>query len=609
MKQIKRVIVNMSFRKRLLFTYIVLISIPLLLFGNQFYQLSSDVMAENAQLNAYQIVKKNNEIIDTKLGQINQTILSFIADKDLYATFAEIKPDSDYYINLMDIRVSNILNKYFATSNDIYSTQLATSKYTFMNRPAQTTTKNFIPKGVFKNTDIYKIASGQEGKIIWVPTYDFSDMFHVDYIKGSNIEYKNLFSVIQMMNKTYFNGYNFLDFPDDIERPVLIVNMKEDFYHNVFDQSIPLEGSYYFVVTQDGKVVSHQNKDDVAKTIEIPWLADIVEKESGTDIVEYLGEKMIICYDTSTITHWISVVLIPYHSVIDKIKPTIMNYMILYIIGLILVSIFISYFISGLITKPIITLRKAIRKTGQGHFNSQVDEVGSIEIRELITKFNEMNTDIQLLIQEKFEKELKEKDAEILALNLQLDPHFMYNTLNLINLMMIETGQDEISELMDSLSSMLKYTVKNKKSLVSFEEDLVFLKSYIAIMTKRFEGKHDVEFDIDERIYHYDVPKFLLQPFVENTFVHAFNSQKNKGFLKVTCWIEDYFRYFSIEDNGCGITSERLKEIQSKNSNSIGISNVDSRIKLVYGNEYGVEIKSAIGEGTQIFIRLPLLTS
>lgn len=527
----------------------------------------------------------------------------------MYEIFAEIRPDNDYNINLMDINVSSILNKYFATSNDIYSAQLATSEYTFMNRPLQTTTKNFIPKGVFKDTDIYRIASADEGKIIWVPTYDFSEMFHVDYIKDSNVEYKNLFSVVQMMNKTYFNGRNFLDFPDDIERPVLIVNIKEDFYHSVFDQSIPIEGSYYFVITRDGEVISHQNPDYIATTLEIPWLKGIIEKESGIDVVDYQGEKMIICYDTSSITNWVSVVLIPYTSIIDKIKPSLMNYMIILIIGLIAVSIFISYFISGLITKPIITLQKAIRKTGQGHFNSQVNEVGSIEIRELIIKFNKMNSDIHSLIQEKFEKELKEKDAEILALNLQLDPHFMYNTLNLINLMMIENGQDEISELMDSLSSMLKYTVKNKRSLVSFDEDLIFLKSYIAIMTKRFEGKHTVKINIDERLYNYEVPKFLMQPFVENAFVHAFNDSKDMGQLVITGWIEAGLRCFTIQDNGCGISAERMAEIQSESSNSIGINNVDSRIKLVYGHENGVKMASVLGEGTKVTIVLPLYSN
>lgn len=607
MGKIRIFIKNINLRMRLLIIFILLISIPMLVFGVRFYLLSKEVMEENAQKNAYQIVKKNNEIIDTKLGQINEKILSFIGDEAIYATFADIRPVSDYHINLMDINISKLLNKYFGYSNDIYSAQLATSYFTFINRAEKgTTTKNYIPKGVLKETEIYETAFEAEGKILWVPTYEFSNMFHVDYLKNSNLEYKYLFSVIQMMNKTYFDGHSFLDFPSDVERPVLIINLKENFYKSVFDKSIPTDGSYYFVVTKEGKVVSHQDSNKLATTLDIPWLKRIAEKGSGTDIVNFEGKKMIICYDTSKVTDWVSVVLIPYDRLLEKIMPTMTSYMIGLMLILILVSVIISYFISGMITNPILKLMKAIRKTGQGQFDSRVDEVGSIEFRELINRFNGMNEKIQKLIIENFEKEIKEKEAEILVLNLQLDPHFMYNTLNLINLMLIENGQDEVSNLIDNLSNMLKYTVRNKKGLVPFSEDLVFLKSYVSIMTKRFEGKYQVDYIIDERLYAYEVPKFFMQPYVENSFVHAFNSLKTNGILKIICWIDGNIRYYCVEDNGCGIAIDKLNEINSENSASIGINNVHNRIKLVYGDDYGVSIESAQGKGTKILIRLPL---
>lgn len=607
MEKTRRLYKNMSLRKRLLITFILLISIPMIVFGFRFYLLSKEVMEDSAQKNAYQIVKKNNEIIDTKLGQINEKILSFIGDDALYSIFSDIRPTSDYNINLMDIHVSKLLNKYFGYSNDIYSVQVATSYFTFIKRPEKvTTTKNYIPKGVFKDTELYRTAFEGDGRILWVPTYEFSDMFHVNYLKKSNLEYKYLFSVIQMMNRTYFDGRSFLSFPSDVERPVLIINLKEGFYHSVFKDSIPIDGSYYFVVTKDGKVVSHQEQSKLATTLDIPWLKEIAQKGSGTDIVEFEGKKMIICYDTSKVTDWVSVVLIPYDRLLDKIMPTISRYMVALMIILIFISLLISYFISGMITKPILKLTKAIRKTGQGKFDSRVDEIGSIEFRELIVKFNDMNEKIQNLIKENFEKEIKEKEAEILVLNLQLDPHFMYNTLNLINLMLIENGQDEVSELIDNLSNMLKYTVRNKKGLVTFKEDLLFLKSYISIMTKRFEGKYQVEYIIDERLYEYEVPKFFMQPYVENSFVHAFNVLKTNGLLKITGWIDGDLRYYSIEDNGSGIELEKLTEINTNNSASIGINNVNNRIKLVYGNDYGVHIESVLGLGTKIIICLPL---
>ncbi len=136
-----------------------------------------------------------------------------------------------------------------------------------------------------------------------------------------------------------------------------------------------------------------------------------------------------------------------------------------------------------------------------------------------------MNGKIQRLIEENYESKIKEKEAEITALNLQLDPHFMYNTLNLINLISVENGQDEVSEMIVSLSTMLKYTVKSQKPLVPFKDDWEYLKSYMYIIKKRFEGKFYFQYEMDPRLFVYGVPKFFLQPFVENALVHAFDSQ------------------------------------------------------------------------------------
>lgn len=597
----------MSLRKSFFVTFIVLLFMTFMIFGISFYTLSLNVLSDYAQKNAYLMVKKNNEIVDVKLKQINESVFSFISDEEVYKTFEEIAPSSDYNINLMDIRISEVLNKYFGYSEDIYSAQLATSYYTFFSRAHTTTSKNYIPKGVLRDTLIYKNASANEGKILWIPTYDFTDMFHVRYLDASNLEYRYLFSVVQMMNKTYFDGRKFLDLPENVEKPVLIINLKEEFYRQIFKGSVSIDNSLYFVMTNQGEVVSHEAVDQLAKKWDFPYTSQIISKGSGTDIITYEGQKTIMVYDQSKVTGWYAVVLIPYDSLMKKITPTIRNYVLILGIVLIIGAVFISYILAGLITKPMTQLSSAITKTGEGRFNTQVEVSGSIELRKLISKFNEMNENIQILIRENFEKDIKEKEAEILALNLQLDPHFLYNTLNLINLMLLENGEDEISELIENLSSMLKYTVKSQNGLVSFTEDMNFLKSYVGVMTKRFEGKYAVEYIIDDRLYEYEVPKFLLQPFVENIFVHAYKSSTTEATIKIVCWMDAERRYFSIEDQGKGIDDKTLRAIETDQTESIGILNVKHRIQMVYGAGFGVSIQSKVDFGTKVIICLPLI--
>ncbi len=598
---------DMELKTKLLISYIFLITIPSCIIGFRYYTLSKDVISDIAKKNVYEIVRKNNEIIDTKLSQIQENIFSFTVDPELYKAFSEIHPETEYDIQLLDYKISNVLNKYFSHSQDIYSAQLATSYFTFSPMSSNVTAvKSFIPEGAFINSELYKVAKAADGKLQWFPTYKFDDMFNVGYMKDVNIDYRYLFSAVEMVRSSYFDGSNYLTLANDVERPVLLVNLKEEFFQRTFRNSIPIEGSFFFVITKNGQVVSHQEQSKITTIEDMSWLGDILKKQSGTDSIIIDGKKMIICYDTSKITGWMSIAVIPSDRLVNQILLKLRYFVIYGAIILISISIFISYIISSKITKPIKKLISGIKKIGEGNFNVKVKDVGGKEFKELISKFNAMNDKIQKLIKENYEIKIKEKEAEIMALNLQLDPHFMYNTLNLINLISMENGQDEISEMIMSLSTMLKYTVKNKKDIVSFEEDIYYLKGYIFIMTKRFEGRFSVEYNIDKRLYGSSVPKFLMQPFVENSLIHGFETFKPGSRLVINCWIDGNTGYFSVEDNGCGMSSEKLDEIVNNKSNSVGISNIENRIKIIYGEGYGVKFESELGVGTKVTIKLPL---
>ena len=598
---------NLSLRTKLVITYVVLITIPVFLIGWRYYSTSTEVISDIARKNAYELVKKNNEIIDVKLSQTMNTISSFISDKDLVDAFTDVDTQDDYSILALDNKVTNILNKYFLQSQDLYSAQLATSYFVFGPRSlTMTTVKSLIPKDSFTNSEIYTAAKAQSGKIQWIPTYNFGRMFNIQYLDEIDVDYKYMFSAVVEVKGFYYENGVFSSLAANVEKPVLILNYKEDFFQQVYKNSIPIEGSYFFVMTKDGYIVSHQDRNLIAKKKPMLWLDQILSKENGTDLVEIDGKKMIVCYNTSKVTGWISVAVIPPDRLVEPVVNAVRSYTVYVAIALTLIAIFVAYFLSMKITSPLNMLIKAIKRTGEGNFYLKMKEEGGRESKELIHRFNVMNEKIQRLIEENYETKIREKEAEITALSLQLDPHFMYNTLNLINLISMENNQDEISEMLVSLSTMLKYTVKNRKDLVSFKEDMEYLKSYTFIMTKRFAGKFIVEYDIDPVLYNHAVPKFLLQPFVENSLIHGFEGLKKRGVLKIRCWLDNGVRYYYVEDNGKGINPDTLAKIMSSENGSIGISNIDKRIKITYGNEYGVRIDSELNKGTTAIITMPV---
>jgi two-component system sensor histidine kinase YesM len=598
---------KLGLKTQLIFVYIILITIPLFIFGIRYFTVSKNIVSEIARKNVYEMVIKNNQIMDTKLSQATDNIVSFLVDRDLYGAFSSIKPTDDYQISLLDKQVSIVMDKYFSHLQDVYSVQLVTSYASFRPylNPNAGSGKNFIPAGVIQHTSIYGDAVKNEGKIIWIPTYNFSQMFDVAYMDKANIEFRYMFSAAVQVNGSYFDGSSYFTFAPDIEKPVLLVNYKEDFLQNVFRRSLPVDGSYYFIVTSNGQYVSHQDTSKIGTNDHYPWMADLLAKGSGTANVTIDGKSMIVCFDTSKVTGWTSFVVISPDQLLGKILDTLKTYLIYSFLLLIIVALITSYFVTDRITKPIRTLLKAIRKTGEGQFDITVSEKGSKELVVLSQKFKEMNSKIHKLIEEIYESQIREKEAEITALNLQLDPHFMYNTLNLINLISVENGQDEISEMIVSLSNMLKYTVKSKKDPVPFQADWEYLQGYIMIMTKRFEGRFQTMFDMDPDLFTYGVPKFFLQPFVENAFVHAFESTKSGGLLKISGWFDEGIRYFCVEDNGTGIDQETLDKLLKEESGSVGMFNVHQRIRIAYGEQYGVHIESEKGKGTRVTIRLP----
>lgn len=211
-----------------------------------------------------------------------------------------------------------------------------------------------------------------------------------------------------------------------------------------------------------------------------------------------------------------------------------------------------------------------------------------------------------MLIHEKYEMMIQKRDTEIMSLNIQMNPHFLYNSLNIINWVCLKGEQENASKMLLNLSRMLQYTSQNGDVLVPLWEDLDWLKRYIGIMQKRYQDQFEVSMDIPEYLRSLEVPKLFLQPFVENAIVHGFKNYQDSGKIWISAEEEENDILFYVEDNGCGICEEDLKEILNKERKSIGVRNTNKRIRMIYGEKYGVTISSQLEEGTVVTIRLPL---
>jgi len=589
----------MTFRSRLLASYIVLIALPLIVLSTLFYRTSLNVVTEQAQKNVYEIVRKNNEVIDTKLGFVDQNSRSLFADKDLFQIFNHLNPQKEEELLAADRQISAILSKYFSQNEDVYAYQLWTSYFSFG------TSRN-MPQGDPTHSLIYREAQQAGGKMVWYPTYNFADMFNQSWLSQGDIDFRYLFSATRLLNFSHLEDSTLVKLNPEVERPVLTISYQSDVLDSLFEKSIPT-GSRYLVLDPDNVVVAGSDDTLLTKVYKESWVLPFQNAGSGTQRMKLDGRNMIICFDRSEVTGWLSIVITPESVLVSSLVPVIRTSLAVAAAILGLVALIFAYFILSRMTGPIKKLLGAMRSVGEGDFQTRVEVSANDEFGLLLLRFNRMNDRISMLVKENYEIKLKEQEAEIHALNMQMNPHFLYNTLNIMNWTAIENNQKELSKMLVCLSNMLHYTSRKEWGAVHLSEEMEWMKNYFYIMSARFEGKFTVKYEMNPILFDYKVPRLLFQPFVENAILHGFDQLEEGGLITISGWVEEDARIFEIRDNGRGMSQQTIHAILYKESSSVGIKNTIARIRMTYGEAYGIEIRSEHREGTLVRIRLPLL--
>ena len=195
--------------------------------------------------------------------------------------------------------------------------------------------------------------------------------------------------------------------------------------------------------------------------------------------------------------------------------------------------------------------------------------------------------------------------AELVALQCQLNPHFLFNTLNTLKWIATLNHVTPVSHGIDALSSLLQSTLIKKDELIPFDDELRNLKNYCDIQQLRYAGRFEMEYQIEDAAGYWTVPRFILQPLVENSILHGTADEDDFVTITVRATVSENLLTIHISDTGCGFDPSAIKEKNSERFSGIGLSNVDERMRLHYGNEYGLTIESAPGTGTQCILRIP----
>ena len=359
-----------------------------------------------------------------------------------------------------------------------------------------------------------------------------------------------------------------------------------------------------FVTDSSGMILSHNDASQLGtrpdnfifSETDAPFLVSTAKIDGEKSIIistAFSPRSSLIGFS------WRLVSILPYDDLFHVLNQ-ILDALLTACFTMIILAVFLSFFLTGHLTRSLKRLQTRLKDLGSGNLDSFLDSNPRDELWDLEQGYNEMVQQIcELLEKNRLEQE-KKRELELTALQAQINPHFLYNTLDAIGWIAVMKGQNEIEQMVMELSRFFRLSLHKGDKKITIEDEMGIVISYVTIEQLRNPGKFDIKYEIEPEITGLLVPKIILQPIVENAIKHGVSQVRRHGMITVRGYRKGDDVYLEVSDNGCGF---RQKSSHIHGS-GYGLRNVNERIQLEYGSEYGISVQSIEGEGTTVQIHI-----
>ncbi|WP_248926518.1 cache domain-containing sensor histidine kinase [Paenibacillus hamazuiensis] len=595
-----------------IYVYFIIVIVLSLLSVSVFSYFQSS-QALDRQVEKYMAQTINNALYQTDIYLQNYELVSnsLISNQDIRA-FLEIEP-TDYY-------------EYFYYSDQIkrYALQPLFTLYRQLNLIYVIGDNG---RSVFYDNQNVRMPDDasieQQYKLLQSVTPVNGDMAILNV--SSRPDEKNL--VITLARK--IRGKSSFDF-----KGVLAIEFRVQELSRIWDGLDLGKNDYFFILDETGHYIYHPDKEKLGTEVQGSLAENVMSDGKGMFVDRVGQEDRLFVSRKSAYSKWTLVVSMPVKELrapISTIRSTTL------IVGLLtlIVALWLAYRFGQSIVAPIRVLKEGMRETEKGNWQ-YIDESGrSDEIGGLIHSYNLMVTRLQEMIKKVYEVELvsqktaldmqrielERQTAEFQSLQLQINPHFMYNTLETVNCYAIVKDSHEISEIVEALAFMLRYSVQTNLEEITVANELNHVRNYLIILKHRIGREFEIDVVIPPSLLLEKMVRLTLQPIVENIFQHAFpEGIEERHYIRIDAKKEKELFMVIVEDNGAGIPPERLENLRTQlrenrlagepaqsgyRRGGIGLMNVHRRIQMVFGEEYGLSIESTVGKGTKITLTMP----
>ena len=586
--KLKKIFPN-KIRNQLFVVYILTFTAIIIIISTVLIALLSNLMIDKIGASRLDLLKqigersnvvKNSSITISNLYKLNSSLISALTgkldatrEKKIKVNLDDMKKNFDVVFSEVGIAFDVIV---IGDNGFCYSSQ-AGDNYDFAS---------------LKNQLWYKSIFGKKDDITFISS--FKDVFGVG-------KKQYVFSA----SRRILNS-------DGNEVGTLLINIDEVYLSDIYQSALNGTNVIY-IIDSNGNIISHTNKDMRGMNfINVENFKKLYGENDFRLTKKSVGEYLISNYH-DTQTGWTIIEEMPSSFVLSDVYRAYI--IISIIIGIcFLISLVISYLVAGKVSKPLLDLCYSLNQVKEGNFDVVSKVAGYDEINLLKSSFNGMAQEIKKLLEDIKNKEAYKRRIENDLLRAQINPHFLYNTLFSIKCLAETRRPEEVSEMISALIDFLKMTLRKDADLICLSEEFIITEKYLVLQQMRYGDKLSFEFEPDEKTTQCMVPALILQPIVENAIFHGIEAKNEMGIIVISSEIQNERLIISISDDGAGMNEDTLERVIDTCTNkeytrneSIGIANVSGRIKVDFGNEYGLHIESEAGIGTTVTIELPII--
>ncbi|OAB28360.1 hypothetical protein PMSD_22825 [Paenibacillus macquariensis subsp. defensor] len=553
---------NLRLRQKLLLSYVIVIFLPTIVLGLYAYQNSKSSLESQFLQSADNEAKKVTLEISYRLQRQDVSMKSIVFHPALIELMSY--PNQDLYTQFKTLndKIEPIFFNLMYMVGDMKEIML-------YSESRQSELGNFItPSSAVKDKDWYLETKGSDTTKWW---FEDGELFATRVIY--NIELRTV------------SGELYVRFD----------------YNKIF-------GDFIGKVNEGNGIIITDRQNRPVLTEHVGQMDDVQLQSlsrTGTSKASIGGESYLVVNKDIPQTDWILHYLVPDNLHKTGIGNILSATGIIVLICMVFLSIII-YLFSETMLKGIGKLNTKMKMVEDGDLTVVVSANSKDEIGQLTNRFSSMLKQINQLISEVYQTKITQKSAELKALQAQINPHFLYNSLSLINSKALRIDAQEISDLVNHLSSYYRTTLNKGKQIISIQDEWTNIQAYIHIQLAMHNTRFDVEYDADDKVFQFEMIHLILQPIVENAIMHGIDLlREGRGKLILRASLDGEDIVFVVEDNGVGMEPYMIKRMLEHESAGYGIKNVQERLQLLFGPEYGIFVHSQSGVGTSVIVRIP----